>query len=459
MKIKKVLLVLLTVCITFNLSGPVKAEGNLSASYLHSCVETPNLPCIKSVTIFKDDKEYVGKRTGRAATGIILYNQSVPLEQFGDEYSFLGLSFEGTSQNSIVTRVMYFPPGQQLCWPQNGTCSVHKDILEISAEPSWLSSPGSEREIEFSRGQTKLMCGTLQVPTGCSRPLNFNQNLQINYLIQTPSDFQPIFAQARASAFTFQNSKEPSNSYSLTSVSLTPRMMSNAIFSPLQPNPIKTNPYADFESDQLIAWIYGRGDDWTLSLGQCASVKMMTVSSNALNIGSPTWNPSTRSIEIQLDAQHFTSKGSIIAGYFQAVISKELGQCLWGVDLSQNVKAQISLNYGVGSATDIQTLTGNYSNGSYILTANNFHYSSPLLSLRVQNFQTTPDTLVASPSPSTDAGIGVVNPTTVKTPSPRPTGGIKPAKEKTLLCVKGKIHLNVPISRKYCPKGYMHINK
>lgn len=461
MRRRSALISLVIAIFVSNFPIPAQAGQPLTASYLHSCQEIPTSPCIKSVTISKGGVQYKGNRTGRAATGTILYNQSVPLEQYGDEYLFSGLSFEGTSQNKIVTRVMYFPPGQQLCWPASGVCSIHKDFLEISAEPSWLSSPVSEREVSFPHLSNNLMCGSPQAPVICSRPLNFNQDIQINFVIQTPVDFHPVFAQARASQLGFDSTPDTNGGFSLTTISLSPRMMSNAIFSPLQPNPIQTNQYADFETDQVIAWIYGQGDDWTLSLGSCANQKLMTVSANALNIGAPTWDSMSQSINIKLDAQHYTSTGSVIAGYFQAVISRELGQCLWGIDLSTHVQARISLSYG-GSGADVQTLTGNYKDGFYTLTANNFHYSSPLLSLRIQKVEeikkeaessANPLATPATPTPTARPESLVQKP--IHEPVSNPLTPSKSSKASPYLtCVKANISIRISGNQTKCPKGY-----
>jgi hypothetical protein len=108
-------------------------------------------------------------------------------------------------------------------------------------------------------------------------------------------------------------------------------------------------------------------------------------------------------------------------GFFQAQISAKLAKCLWGIDLSGQVKGQISILESSDGAQDVQTLLGHFDGNSYILTATNFHYSTQTISMKL---------LKESPS-----------------------GPVRVART-TIVCVKGKSVKRVSGLRPVCPVGF-----
>jgi hypothetical protein len=158
-------------------------------------------------------------------------------------------------------------------------------------------------------------------------------------------------------------------------------------------------------------------------LGRCAEVPFITVLSNSTYQDLPIWNPETQAIDVTLTAAHYRADGNPHVGYFEASISKAMGKCLWGIDLSTKSVAKMSITYSGASGPEIQTLSGRFDGENYILFSANFHYSSPKISLKMQD-----PVISASTTP--------------------------PAESKTLKCFKGKSVKVVKGSNPKCPAGF-----
>jgi hypothetical protein len=155
----------------------------------------------------------------------------------------------------------------------------------------------------------------------------------------------------------------------------------------------------------------------------------------------PTWNPTTSSIEVGLTAPHFTVNGQLHRGYFEATISKEMGLCLWGIDLSKQAVATMSISYPSGGGTEVQTVSGKFDGKNYILFSANFHYSSPTVA-----FKLTQD----SKQVQEVAPVEEAKPVQESKPVAVAAVPIK----KTISCVKGKTTKRVTAEKPKCPKGF-----
>jgi hypothetical protein len=195
----------------------------------------------------------------------------------------------------------------------------------------------------------------------------------------------------------------------------------------------------DFESDQPVYWIWGVSDVRMVSFGRCESIKSgVSVVSNAFWDNFPVWDSVNSSINVALSGPHYKSDGSINNVNFQAKISTALAQCLWGIDLTHQAKAQISLLYDQAGQTQTQSYTGQLINDQYVVNVTGIHLSSPTLSLKFV------DSVTPNPTPS-------ATPTASITPSASP----EPSLVKTTInCVKGKLIRRVTAIKPSCPVGY-----
>ena len=176
------------------------------------------------------------------------------------------------------------------------------------------------------------------------------------------------------------------------------------------------------------------------SFGKCKNIYGVTVTGNAFNTGLPQWNPKEQTVDVFTRAPHLMSSGEKNIGYFQTRISKQMADCLWSVDLSKKVSAQISLNYS-NSKEDIQTWSGQMIGDEYVLTVSGIHFSSPTLSFKLSQEVAPAPTPTVSPTP-----------TAVATPKPSPT--VTQIKKTTITCIKGKVVKKVTGVKPVCPKGY-----
>ena len=117
--------------------------------------------------------------------------------------------------------------------------------------------------------------------------------------------------------------------------------------------------------------------------------------------------------------------------------------CLWGVDLSKAVSASISASYPELGISEIVTTTSQVKDGFFKVSAAGFHYSAPVIKMKVtQSPSTQPVTpLEASPSPTPSA-----EPATIPV--------VQKIKKSTITCIKGKSTKKVTAVSPKCPAGF-----
>jgi hypothetical protein len=118
---------------------------------------------------------------------------------------------------------------------------------------------------------------------------------------------------------------------------------------------------------------------------------------------------------------------------------------MWGVDLNGSVNAKFELTYSDGSAPDVITVATNVDQGDFKMVAAGFHFSSPTVSVKLEN----------SVSKPTELGYAVPGPNETVTPSPvaKPAVAAPPKVTlKKILCIKGKVKKEVVGTQ--CPKGF-----
>jgi hypothetical protein len=443
----KALFVVLSQIVAISLFSPLaKAsaeDAELKARYLLSCYTTPNEACIEQiVAITSKNERIVADRPVRS----IEVRSDVNPTDIREEYSFPGITFEGSAGNRAVPGVIYSPFGGKNC--RLKVCYQGLEELQVSMQASWMNQSKAEENnylVDTTRRGSQFLCGPAAAPERCRRNLNFNTDVGFEFTIRVPEEFvaSAVLGSVKNLSFEQGLSRVTVAGRNLTTlkVSFRTQVLQRPLFSELIPNPMVTSEYADFEGDASNLWIIGRRNALIYPLGACSTIPFITVQSNSTFQGMPTWNPSSSSIEVGLTAPHFAVNGQLHRGYFEATISKEMGLCLWGIDLSKQAVATMSISYPSGSGgTEVQTVSGKFDGKNYILFSANFHYSSPMVA-----FKLTQDV-----KPAVEvAPIEEAKPVQESKPVPVAT----PIK-KTISCVKGKTTKKVTAEKPKCPKGF-----
>lgn len=393
--------------------------------FLMSCSITPEIECIKSITAISP----TGYRTTstKPERTVDVIGGLNPIDT-REEWAFPGFTFEGTAGNHAVPGIVYRPKGSEDC--DAARCITGIEELQIGMQASWLNATSAEWEkltVDLSRRGSQLLCGTKSAPTVCHRNHNFNTPVTFEIEMRMPSDFEPAALLGSVKNLTFEKGVKLEEimgiQYRTLKVVFNPQVMQRPLFSNLIPDPLGTSQYADFQSDASNFWIVGSKSIQVTSLGKCASIPFITILSNSTYQDLPVWNADTQSIEVGLTAPHFNVDGTIHKGYFEASISKAMGKCLWGIDLSTKSTAKMSITYSGESGQEVQTVSGRFDGENYILFSANFHYSSPKVSLKMQ-----------------DATVVTVKPTETKLQS--------------IACFKGKVKKVISGQKPKCPAGY-----
>ena len=376
---------------------------------LQNCVNTPNDPCIKSLwVITKDGKRIEAQLTGRRASG-----EGVATHNLSDEYSISNMQFEQPAGNLLINRVFY-----DGVW------------IQTVVEASWLNNTNEDFSLDLPHRTTNLFCGSADKPLKCNRNVRFNQEFTIEQELRLPESFRLSFLNARSDYLRFETYPIPerigSVVYYTTKLTFNVTEKQQMLFAPLLPNPLASSDFADFVIDQSIVNLYSPESRDGQRLGKCSSVPSLSVVSNGINPQTPEWDPINQSIFVSIAGPHYKTDGSLNSGFFEARISKRLGECLWGIDLSKNVQAVLTITDN-GGVPEVQTVASKMVGDEFVLKASNFHYSTPKISLKLRN---------------------------------EPPTAIQPLSttKMTIVCIKGKVVKRITSVTPKCPAGFRKKN-
>ena len=158
------------------------------------------------------------------------------------------------------------------------------------------------------------------------------------------------------------------------------------------------------------------------------------VTTNALtySAGPPAYNKNEGSLDYQVLAPHYTSKGDLAVGTYDLLLKSEVARCIYGFSKAP-IQGSISIVNESGQ-NNVATTIINEKNGWLYMSANGFTYSSPTVKVKL----------------SQEAEV-VVTPT----PTPTPSASAKPvAKAVTITCIKGKTSKKLTAVKPKCPAGY-----
>ena len=408
-------------------TSPAISATDETPILLANCKSAEVIPCIDSLVIeTPDGVARVATLTGR--TG----GRDVEFSGIGyEEYSVDGLTFEGTSKNLLIPRVVYYPFGP----------NKQRDFLAAGVQPSWLNRDlnPTENLVEVPHRSTSLLCGTIAKREKCLRSNNFNSNLKFLFTFRVPSEFVPIWASGSTKDAQIDWTKRVNASsgwYRLpVTIGTLERemvLLTDFYSSPIEA--IESSQYADFPADWPGLWIHSSRDSSVNLLKECRQMPFLSVTTNAIYQEVPKWNPDTESIDLKLFAPHLKVNGSLNRGFYELRISESLAKCFWGINVSSKTRASITISYpGSDKEAAVETVITSFKDGIFQVQATNFTFSSPTIKAKIlsQNLISDSNSNIASAKPA--------------------------AVKKVISCVKGKVTKKVTGTNPKCPSGYKKV--
>jgi hypothetical protein len=153
----------------------------------------------------------------------------------------------------------------------------------------------------------------------------------------------------------------------------------------------------------------------------------------------PSWIANDLALTIQVESTHLKSDNSQNVGSFNIDMPLSTATCLWGVDLSKAVSATISASYPELGISEVVTTVSQVKDGFFKVSAAGFHYSAPIIKMKVTQSATTQPVTPLEASPS---------------PSPTAIPAVQKVKKSTVTCINGKLSKKVTAVSPKCPKGY-----
>jgi hypothetical protein len=143
------------------------------------------------------------------------------------------------------------------------------------------------------------------------------------------------------------------------------------------------------------------------------------VSTNSAEYQSepPTFDKTSGALLYQVASPHYAENGDVFRGRYELILRSEVARCLYGFT-SAPVRAEISIS----DANKVATTSQGEKNGWLRLSAYNFEFSNPIISVKLTQ------------------------------PSAAPISSTK--KSTTITCVKGKQTKKVTGANPKCPNGY-----
>jgi len=115
---------------------------------------------------------------------------------------------------------------------------------------------------------------------------------------------------------------------------------------------------------------------------QCSRYGFPLVSGNQWGSGTPTWNPQTQEMDLQMSAPHLDPSGKPFRGHYEAFIPGKYAQCLWRADpkrLQSRLTVEVTAEDGEEQAASTSIA---YRDGGVRVVARNFTFSSPTITVK-----------------------------------------------------------------------------
>jgi hypothetical protein len=350
------------------------------------CEITNQAPCIESLTLIDSN----GKRT-----------KAIP----GGPLSPLTYEFAG-QKSTPTTTYQWYAPGIK-----------------------------HENKIDFINRDNDLLCGTAEKPEKCIRMWGLNEDYQYEVSLRPLPSFDFSHANGEAKNGKVRVGVNAKGDRILTFTG-EPVVFSYNVITPLKPkDPTQQRADASYAYIGVYAHTTQSGQsEW---LKRCDYGREMSLWYSGQLQSMPMWMAADSALTLQVASTHYRADNSKNLGVFNIEMPIETAKCLWGVDLSKAVSATVAATYPELGISELVTTTSKVEGKFFKVSAAGFHYSAPVIKMKVvQNAE--------------------VKPTPTATPSPTPTVvTTKPeVKKKVITCVKGKVSKKVTTVNPKCPAGY-----
>lgn len=400
---------------------------NLDASplmVLRNCTVTPDSPCVeKIVGIGKSGKRTEAVLTGKTADGNFEGPNSIFPKSTLEEYRLPGFTFEEPSSDLFLANIYYFGLGNNPCQIVKTYCTANSEFVQVTMSPGGLSRSGPAQTtlLTMPHRSSNLICGEQFAPEPCYRSLNFDNDMTFEITIRMPATFEPAYLNARTDQVSFKTVQKDvtisGNSFNIYTLDFHVKKFPVVLWTHLSPT-FDGIDYADTEGDNPLINVFSTRSSVGTELGKCNGIPQLQVITDGTNASVPKWDPINQSVNVAIQGSHFNADASLRQGFFEATISKELGKCLWGINVDQSTKAQISLTYSdtLGGAST-ETIAVTFDGNNLKVRDSNFHYSNPTVKVRLFNQEVLP-------------------------------------KITSITCLKGKLKKQIKAINPKCPLGY-----
>lgn len=422
---KLIFVLIFSVLPLVNISSP-QARALEPLQPILDCSTTPENSCIEAIYLISSTGvRKKAQLTGRISKEVRTYAPESVLNAEWQEYSIDGYTFSGKAGNAFIPRIFYFPYGNRDCFYT--PCVGGNEYIEFAMTATWLNGPPSNTPLPLPYRSSNLACGVKTNPSYCYEPQMFNTDATFEFHLRIPSPFKTVASTGRGvQNYSFNKVGTHTTSSGVTFnrivASAKPIAYSGYGFAGAD-----IDEYADYETDQFQFWFWGESDARVKRLGACYQTPKLSVVSNIFHATFPMWDSTEQSIYVNLAGPHFKSDGTVNYGLIQIKVSRDLAQCLWGVDVSKSVQAKVSLTYDTAGQQQTQTLATKYLDSEFIVTLTGMHFSSPTLKVQLVEAQVQSSTVQAPQRTST----------------------------KVITCTKGKQKKTVKGIKPTCPKGWV----
>ena len=396
------------------------------------CEITNQAPCIESLTLIDSN----GNRTKAIPGGPLsplTYEFAGQKSTPTTTYQWYAPGIKHENKIELMTlHVYHFPFGAKYCWSEKD-CSTNVDETVIYLFASGWGVPAPT--IDFINRDNDLLCGTAEKPEKCIRMWGLNEDYQYEVSLRPLPSFDFSHANGEAKNGKVRVGVNAKGDRILTFTG-EPVVFSYNVITPLKPkDPTQQRADASYAYIGVYAHTTQSGQsEW---LKRCDYGREMSLWYSGQLQSMPMWLAPDSALTLQVASTHYRADNSKNLGVFNIEMPIETAKCLWGVDLSKAVSATVAATYPELGISELVTTTSKVEGKFFKVSAAGFHYSAPVIKMKVvQNAE--------------------VKPTPTATPSPTPTVvTTKPVvKKKVITCVKGKVSKKVTAVNPKCPAGY-----
>lgn len=288
--------------------------------------------------------------------------------------------------------------------------------------------------INFQNEINQLQCGTKIKAENCFAPPIFGTSLKWKIdLFVEPLEAGVLWGKSTSSDFKVVSRASEKLPFDLVEISAKNLIYPDFVISEIRDTDVISRIKSDYIRDYLVLELNYKSNSYTKYIAQnCVNTisneNFVKLSSNAWSMENPKWNSINQSLEIKLTSPSFDSRGSKTVGYLELSIPQSLAKCLWNIDAKSVAKLDVEVFYDTNNEKQVVTLSQTSTEKSINLVANNFHYSSPTFA-----FKLSKKSLEMNKSESKMTTI---------------------SKEKTIVCLRGKVSKQITGLNPKCPIGY-----